>query len=160
MRSDFRMGEWRVEPDLNRLVHSNLPGHEVRIDPKAMQVLVYMAEHAGELVRKRMVVDAVWEGSTSTDEVLTNSIWELRKAVGDDAKCPRYIQTVPRKGYRLVAEVTPDERRAGKGNGEERSFFQKRIWMPLAAMCRRHPVCQIPLPFFRLLIGEAKSSRT
>ncbi len=108
MRGDFRMGEWRVEPDLNRLVHSNLSGHEVRIDPKAMQVLVYM----------------------------------------------RYIQTVPRKGYRLVAEVTPDERRTGEGNGEERSFFRRRIWVPLAARYRRPPFHQTRSPSFRLPIGE------
>lgn len=134
MQGEFRLGEWRVEPHLNRLVHTGLPGHEVRVDPKAMQVLVYMADHAGEVVRKKKVVDAIWEGSTSTDEVLTNSIWELRKAVGDDAKSPRYIQTIPRKGYRLVANVVPDVHRAGEEGGEGKPRFGSKTWVALAVM--------------------------
>jgi len=57
------------------------------------------------MVCSRKIIERVWEGAFVTDEVLTNAIWELRKAFGDDAKERRFIQTVPRKGYRLLVPV-------------------------------------------------------
>ena len=105
MDSEFQIGDWRVDVPRNRLVRSDHPEHSVRIEPKAMQVLVYLAQHAGEVVEKETVVKEVWEGAFVTDEVLTNAIWELRKALGDDSKSAQFIQTVPRKGYRLIATV-------------------------------------------------------
>ncbi len=105
MDAEFEIGDWRVDVPRNRLFRSDHPEHSVRIEPKAMQVLVYLAQHAGEVVEKETVVKEVWEGAFVTDEVLTNAIWELRKALGDDSKSARFIQTVPRKGYRLIANV-------------------------------------------------------
>ncbi len=78
-----------------------------------MQVLLYLAERPNEVAVKEKIIESVWEGAFVTDEVLTNAIFELRKALGDDAKEPRFIQTVPRKGYRLLApvETVADTRR-------------------------------------------------
>jgi serine/threonine-protein kinase len=113
LEGGFQIGEWHVEAERNRLVRAGHPEHAVRIEPKAMQVLVYLAEHAGEVVEKEKVVKEVWEGAFVTDEVLTNAIWELRKVLGDDFKSAQFIQTIPRKGYRLIAPVVSlDERRA------------------------------------------------
>ncbi len=103
MPSSFRIGDWVVEPDQNRLVRGE---HEAKIDSKAMQVLVSLAENADDVVLKEQIIEVVWEGTFVTDEVVTNAIWELRRALGDDAKSPRYIRTVPRKGYRLIAPVS------------------------------------------------------
>jgi Tol biopolymer transport system component/DNA-binding winged helix-turn-helix (wHTH) protein len=103
MSSSFRIGDWLVEPDQTRLVRGE---HEVKVDSKAMQVLVHLAQNADDVVHKEHIIEAVWEGAFVTDEVLTNAVWELRRALGDDAKSPRYIQTVPRKGYRLIAPVS------------------------------------------------------
>jgi Tol biopolymer transport system component len=70
-----------------------------------MEVLVCLAKDAGEVVSKERLMQTVWADTFVTDEVLTNSIWELRKAFQDDAKNPKVIQTVFKKGYRLIAPV-------------------------------------------------------
>ncbi len=102
MQNEFRVGDWVVQRDQSKLVRGD---SRVKIDPKIMDVLVHLAERAGQVVLKEDVIEKVWEGAFVTDEVLTNAVWELRKALGDDAKDPRYIRTVPRKGYRLIAPV-------------------------------------------------------
>ena len=102
MESSFRIGEWLVEPLQNRLVRGDT---RVKLDPKVMQVLLYLAERPNEVALKEKIIETVWDGTFVTDEVLTNAIFELRKALGDDAKDPRFIQTVPRKGYRLLRPV-------------------------------------------------------
>jgi Tol biopolymer transport system component/DNA-binding winged helix-turn-helix (wHTH) protein len=100
VKSSFRVGDWLVEPLQNRLVRGET---RVKLDPKVMQVLLYLAERPNEIAEKEKIIESVWEGTFVTDEVLTNAVFELRKAFGDDAKEPRFIQTVPRKGYRLIA---------------------------------------------------------
>jgi serine/threonine-protein kinase len=110
----FRIGEWRVEPTLNQIFRDAEPDHGVRLEPKAMQVLAYLAERAGTVVDKDSVIRDVWEGAFVTNEVLTNAIWELRRALGDDARSSVYIQTIPKRGYRLVAPVS-DLEAAGAG---------------------------------------------
>jgi hypothetical protein len=74
-----------------------------------MQVLVCLADHAGELVSKEQLMRAVWADTFVTDEVLTRCISELRKVFSDDAKRPRFIETIPRSGYRLLQPVQPLE---------------------------------------------------
>jgi DNA-binding winged helix-turn-helix (wHTH) protein len=100
--SSFRIGDWLVEPLSNRLVRGD---SRVKLDPKVMQVLLYLSARPNEVAEKEEILSSVWNGVFVTDEVLTNAIFELRKALGDDAKEPRFIQTVPRKGYRLLAAV-------------------------------------------------------
>lgn len=76
-----------------------------RVDTKALGVLTHLAEHPNELLMKEQIISAVWEGAFVSDEVLTSAVWSLRKALGDDPRELRYIKTVPRQGYRLVAPV-------------------------------------------------------
>jgi serine/threonine-protein kinase len=109
----FHVGDWRVEPTLNQILHDSDPERVVKLEPKAMQVLVYLAERAGDVVDKDTVIRDVWEGTFVSNEVLTNAIWELRRALGDDAKSSAFIQTIPKRGYRLVSPVSGiDETRA------------------------------------------------
>jgi TolB-like protein/Tfp pilus assembly protein PilF len=70
-----------------------------------MQVLVYLAEHADQVVPKERLISAVWADTFVTDDVLTRCISELRKAFDEDAKNPRVIETIPRSGYRLLGVV-------------------------------------------------------
>ena len=103
MDTDFRVGQWLVQPQLN-LIHG--PGGDTSVEPKAMEVLVCLSQQSGEVVSKQRLMQTVWADTFVTDEVLTNSIWELRKAFSDDARNPKVIQTVFKKGYRLIAPVS------------------------------------------------------
>ena len=103
MKGDFRVGEWLVHPDLDRIESEE---DSRSIQPRVMDVLVYLADHSGEVLSKELIIGTIWPETFVTDEVLTNAISELRRAFGDDAKHPRVIETIPRRGYRLIAEVT------------------------------------------------------
>jgi Tol biopolymer transport system component len=74
-----------------------------------MQVLVLLAEHEGKVVTKELLFQTVWPDIFVGDEVLSRSISELRRALGDDSKAPRFIQTIPKGGYRLIASVKIQE---------------------------------------------------
>jgi TolB-like protein/DNA-binding winged helix-turn-helix (wHTH) protein/Tfp pilus assembly protein PilF len=101
MEGDFRVEDWVVSPQLNSLQRN---GTVVRLEPKVMQVLVCLAESGG-VVSKEKLMSAVWPDTFVTDDVLTRSISELRKVFEDDRKNPRFIQTIPKGGYRLLASV-------------------------------------------------------
>jgi adenylate cyclase len=103
MAREFRIGEWLVQPDLNSISRGN---EKVRVEPKVIEVLVYLADHAGEVLSKKQIMQAVWPDTFVSEEVLRYSISELRKAFSDDAKNPTIIQTIVRRGYRLIAPVS------------------------------------------------------
>ena len=78
---------------------------EVHLHPKAFSVLKCLTEHSGTLVTKYNLIETVWPGLHVSDAVLTVSIRELRKALGDDPKKPKFIETVHRRGYRFIAAI-------------------------------------------------------
>lgn len=78
---------------------------EVALRPKTFGVLRCLVEHAGKLVTKEQLLDAVWPQCHVTDVVLAVSIRELRKIFGDDPKVPRFIRTVHRRGYRFIGRL-------------------------------------------------------
>ncbi|MEV6968638.1 AAA family ATPase [Hamadaea sp. NPDC051192] len=88
-----------------------------RLEPKAMQVLAYLAARPGAVVSRAELLDAVWGGAFVGDDALSAAIIKLRKAFGDSARAPRVIETVHRSGYRLVATVDGSER-AGDVDGD------------------------------------------
>ena len=106
MDGDFRLGEWLVAPKLNSLSSGD---RTVRLEPKAMQVLVCLAQTAenGGVVPKETLIRTVWAGTFVTDDVLVRCISELRKTFSDDPKNPQYIQTIPKGGYRLLVPAVP-----------------------------------------------------
>lgn len=104
MAGHFQLGSWLVQPDLNATVRD---GKAIHLTPKVMGVLVCLAEHAGNPVSKEELLQTVWPDTFVTDDVLKGAISELRRAFGDDAREPRIIQTIPKRGYRLIAAVEP-----------------------------------------------------
>lgn len=102
----FRVGEWTVHPSLNRLTRGS---ETVQIEPRAMHALVCLAAHPGKVITRDTFLDHVWKGTIVVEKVLTNIISELRSVLGDDAASPRYIETIRKTGYRLVAPVLPPE---------------------------------------------------
>jgi DNA-binding winged helix-turn-helix (wHTH) protein/tetratricopeptide (TPR) repeat protein len=79
----------------------------VALTPKAFAVLRCLVEHGGQLVRKEALLRAGWADTHVTDAVLKVSILEIRRALGDDTAAPRFIETVPRRGYRFIARKAP-----------------------------------------------------
>ena len=101
-----QIGDWVVEPALNQLSSA---GQTVKLEPKAMAVLVVLADRPGQVVSREALLSAVWSGVVVGDDALTQAVIKLRKALGDAPEKPTYIQTIPKGGYRLVAPVGPAE---------------------------------------------------
>jgi Tol biopolymer transport system component/DNA-binding winged helix-turn-helix (wHTH) protein len=86
-------------------------GQRLALEPKAFRVLVFLLEHAGRLVEKEELLSAIWADTFVTENALTRAIALLRKVLGDSTAQAKYIETVPTRGYRFIAEVSiPDER--------------------------------------------------
>ena len=102
MEGDFRLGEWLICPLLNTVQKD---GKSVRLEHKFMQVLVCLASRPGEVVSKEELIRTVWADTFVTDDVLTRAISELRRILKDDAKHPRFIETISKSGYRLLPPV-------------------------------------------------------
>lgn len=114
---DFRVGEWLAEPSLNRLSSDRA---DLRIRPQLMDVLVCLARHHGRVVLKDELLAQVWPDRIITESGMVRCIAELRQLLGDDSHEPRYIETIPKRGYRFAAPSGPAP---GK----------PRLWLPAAA---------------------------
>src|SRR5215470_6526747 len=100
-------GQYRFGPFVvDRARYRVLRGAEVlELTPKLLDLLIHLVDHAGSLVTKEQLLDALWPGANVTDNALAQAVSELREALGDDASTPRYIKTVTRRGYRFIAPV-------------------------------------------------------
>lgn len=110
------IGEWLLRPDLNQIERNATLVH---LEPKAVVILCLLAEHAGEAVSRQELLERAWTGVVVSDDSLTQAVIKLRKALGDSSRNPQYIETIPKRGYRLVAPVeaaVPAQSKAGKGS--------------------------------------------
>ncbi len=80
---------------------------KVALTPRAFDVLRYLIEHGDRVVEKQELFEQVWKERFVTDNALTRAVKEIRQALGDNAAAPRYVETVPRRGYRFIAPVGP-----------------------------------------------------
>lgn len=99
----FRIGEWWADLSTNELGRGS---ETVRIEPKAMEVLMALAGRPGGIATREELLSTVWPGVVVGDEALTQSINKLRRALGDNPRSPRYIETISKRGYRLIAPVS------------------------------------------------------
>jgi DNA-binding winged helix-turn-helix (wHTH) protein/tetratricopeptide (TPR) repeat protein len=102
LNAGFRLGQYLIEPRQNRIARHD---HEVRLEPRVMDVLVCLAERAGEVVSRDSLNEQVWGKLVVTDQAVTNCISELRHHLGDDRSTHRVIETIPKRGYRLMVPV-------------------------------------------------------
>src|ERR1700722_96579 len=100
----LRIGAWRVDPQLDEI---SKDGNTVKLEHRAMRLLVCLAEHAGKVVSVGQLLDEVWAGVVVSQDSVYHAVASLRRLLGDDTKQPTYIANVPRLGYRLVAMVAP-----------------------------------------------------
>jgi DNA-binding winged helix-turn-helix (wHTH) protein len=102
MRSGYVFGPFVLDPADRRLLRDGQP---VEVSARYFDALALLAAERGRLVTKERFHEEVWRGIPVTDEALTQCIRSLRRALDDDAAAPRYIETVPRHGYRFIAQI-------------------------------------------------------
>ena len=99
---NFFIADWYVDVDTNR-IHSGK--QDIKLEGKVMTLLVYLANHPGEVISRNQLEADIWTDRVISYDALTSCITRLRKVLGDDSRNPLYIETVPKKGYRLIASV-------------------------------------------------------
>ncbi|MEM1079977.1 MAG: transcriptional regulator [Pseudomonadota bacterium] len=104
MMTSFRIyfESYSLDPVQRRLLHQDQP---VDLSSRYLDALIVLAQHPGQLLTKQQFLDQIWGGVAVTDEVVTQCIKTLRQALGDDARNPRIIETVPKHGYRFIAKT-------------------------------------------------------
>jgi Tol biopolymer transport system component/DNA-binding winged helix-turn-helix (wHTH) protein len=107
-RMSYRFDDVEIDPEAFRVTKAGVP---VRLEPKAVELLLLLAGRPGRLVTKAEIQAAVWKDTAVTENALTRLVAQIRRGLGDDAREARYIETVPTRGYRFVAPVL------GPGNG-------------------------------------------
>ncbi|WP_363796449.1 winged helix-turn-helix domain-containing protein [Lysobacter firmicutimachus] len=109
--SQFRIGALLVQPDRLAIVRD---GTTTALEPRMMEVLVALAERAGEVVSAEQLLIEIWRGTFYGDNPVHKTIAQLRRRLGDSSREPEYIETIRKRGYRLVAPVAfPDDYRSG-----------------------------------------------
>lgn len=129
----FVIGSCHVDP--SRLVIKRPKLDEKRISPRAMAVLVALAEANGEVVQKHDLMDAVWPRAEVTEGVLSQTVLELRNALGDDARAPQFIETIRSVGFRLMPAVTQPAGGPQAAGYRWAWRSRPRIWTGIGAAC-------------------------
>lgn len=106
----FYLNDIRVEPLNGEVRHGD---ETVHLPPKAMEVLLCLASNPSRLVTRQTLIERVWGSGQGSPELLGRAISEIRHALGDHSDHPRFIQTLPRRGYRLIARPEPTSAPAG-----------------------------------------------
>ncbi|NIM28618.1 MAG: tetratricopeptide repeat protein [Gammaproteobacteria bacterium] len=98
----FTVAGWHIDATTHRISRD---GDSIKLEPRTIAVLVYLAGRAGQAVTREELEREVWAGMVVGYDALSNAITKLRKAFSDDSRHPRIIETIPKVGYRLIAEV-------------------------------------------------------
>jgi TolB-like protein/DNA-binding winged helix-turn-helix (wHTH) protein/Flp pilus assembly protein TadD len=112
----YRFADFTLEAGEHRLRRGT---QEIYLRPKTFETLLYLIERCGHLITKDELLDALWADTMVTEGTLTHCIEEVRKALRDEAHHPRFIQTVPRVGYKFIAEVEATALAGGDESIEE-----------------------------------------
>ncbi len=154
----FRIDQWLVEPMANRV---SLGTTSVQLEQRVMAVLVCLARNAGDVVTRRHLVDSVWDEGFVADNTITHAVAELRKAFGDSHRDPTFIETIHRRGYRLIAPVHFDEMSSFMNSATHFSYLAvaRGIEFPLfdgANLIGRGPDTTIMIPSMKVSRHHAK----
>ncbi len=118
--SVFQLGPWTVSPARRRIERAD---ESVQLTPRGMAVLERLAAAGGDVVTRDELHDSVWRGGAVSDDALTQCIVELRKALGDSARNPRFIETIPKRGFRLIESVSEPSAPAPQRSSARRSTY-------------------------------------
>lgn len=117
----FRLGEWLVDPDACSLAKDDL---QVSLEPKVMDLLALLAGEPGRVFSRAEIEAALWSDVTVGEDTLARAVSKLRRALGDASQAPNYIETIPKRGYRVIATVSP-----------ARARLAPTRYAPLAILC-------------------------
>lgn len=161
--SDFTIEGWLIRPQLNRI---ELQGEVIQVQPKVMSVLLILARNPGQVVAKDTLLELAWADTHVTPYVLSRAISELRKIFHDNPQSPRIIETIPKTGYRLIAQVsrignqknedagqgaTADSEKFVEHSGIHSTVFPKASW---SASLIRAGALMVFLVFVLLVLGR------
>jgi DNA-binding winged helix-turn-helix (wHTH) protein len=100
--TDFHVGDWLVQPSRNVIAQAGTVRH---LEPQVMDLLVFLASAGSRVVSKDEIINAVWQGRFIAEATLTRAMADLRRVLGDDHRSHQYIETIPKRGYRLTVAV-------------------------------------------------------
>ncbi len=101
----FRLHDWRVEPALGQIRQDG--GETVSLEPRVMDLLLLLVARADQVVPRASIEEALWGEVIVGEDTVARTVSKLRRALGDSAKDPQFIDTLPKRGYRLIAPVEP-----------------------------------------------------
>jgi TolB-like protein/Tfp pilus assembly protein PilF len=131
MPACWQFGDVIVDNALHRVIVAGVPRS---LEPKAFRLLQFLIEHRDHVVSKEEILAAIWDDSVVSDNALSRAIAQIRRIIGDDSRHPSYLETVPKVGYRLIADVEPLPV-GPRSNGNERR--QTSAGAPFAAEGRQ-----------------------
>ena len=126
MNGDLRVGTWLVQPSLNTVSQN---GTRRQLEPKVMEVLICLAHHPGETLPKEQIMKSVWSDTFVSDDVLVRSVSEIRRAFDDDPRESKFIQTISKRGYRLIAPVQSVQPDARPATDSRAAKDKPRVWI-------------------------------
>jgi TolB-like protein len=113
----YEFGPYRFDSGMRILTQA---GETISLTPKATEILMLLVQNAGQLVEKDELLKEVWPNTFVEEANLSQNIFRLRRALGDERALPRYIETVPRRGYRFIAPVTKIGGEGASADGDAR----------------------------------------
>src|SRR5215210_7066919 len=109
----FHFPPFSLNPGVGLLFRDGAP---VSLEPRAVKVLAYLVRSRGRVVPKEELLDKVWADVFTTDAVLKQAVSQIRRALGDAAERPRYIQTFHARGYQFIAPVSVEAQETAEGS--------------------------------------------
>ena len=123
-KTSISIDGWQIDALSHRISRD---GVEKKLEPRSMELLIYLADRPNQVVTRQEIEENVWKGRIVGYDALSGSIAKIRKALGDTSKNPRIIETIPKSGYRLIAPVLVEAEEAHiySGDSTEESFERK-----------------------------------
>ncbi len=110
----LKIGDWQVDGPGCRIERD---GGRMSLEPKVMDLLLLLADRQGSVVGRETLLSALWPGMVVGEDTLPRTVSKLRSALADDVRQPAYIETIPKRGYRLIADVTRAEAKPDRRGG-------------------------------------------
>lgn len=130
LEQGFYLGDWLVLPQRHCLQHTD-SDRQIHLEPKAIQVLQQLAHYNGEFLSREQLLKSVWNTRFVSEDVLTGAVAAIRKALGDDSKNPRFIETRRGVGYRLIVSAKPNKPARSRHQWVNRSIqLLSCLWQP------------------------------